>query len=132
MQCVDQLGILQKSTKALTTMYCQNYFPVSLILEMCDRRSLQQGYSFQKYEEFYIITMRYEGTGSGESEGIVLISAVGLHFLQEYLSVQDHCTPKADPIFPFFFLWKKQLFTEVELLFMCSSQEGIRPHSRKY
>lgn len=32
----------------------------------------------------------------------------------------------------FFFLWKKQLFTEVELLFMCSSQEGIRPHSRKY
>lgn len=37
-------------------------------------------------------------------EGIVLISAVGLHFLQEYLSVQDHCTPKADPIFSFFFV----------------------------
>lgn len=66
-----------------------------------------------------------------KAEGIVLISAVGLHFLQEYLSVQDHCTPKADPTFSFF-LWKKQLFTEVELLFMCSSQEGIRPHSRKY
>lgn len=32
-------------------------------------------------------------------ECIVLISIVGLHFLQEYLSVQDHCIPKADPIF---------------------------------
>lgn len=35
-------------------------------------------------------------------ECIVLISIVGLHFLQEYLSVQDHCIPKADPIFFFF------------------------------
>lgn len=59
--------------------------------------------------------------GVEKVDGIVLISLVGLHFLQEYLSVQDHCIPKADSIF-FFFVQKKQLFTEVEFLFMSSPQ----------
>lgn len=114
-------------------MYLQNHYPVFLILEMCDRRSLQQAYSFQKHKEFYINTMRYESMkvqGVEKFEGIVVIFVAGLHFLQEYLSAPDHCIPKADAIFDI--LWKKHLFTEVEFLFMCSSWDGIRPHSRKY
>lgn len=39
--------------------------------------------------------------GVEKVEGIVLIYIVGLHFLQENLSVQDHCIPKGDPIFSF-------------------------------
>lgn len=41
--------------------------------------------------------------GMEKVEGVVLISVVGLHFLQEYLSIQGHCIPNADPIFFFFF-----------------------------
>lgn len=72
-------------------MYPQNHYPVFLILEMHDRRSLQQAYNFQKYEDIYIITEIYESMkvqGVEKFEGIVVISIVGFHFLQEYLSAQ--------------------------------------------
>lgn len=58
-------------------------------------------------------------------EGIVLISAVGLHFLQEYLSVQDHCTPKADPIFSFFFCGRNNCLQRLS----CYSCAGLRRES---
>lgn len=61
--------------------------------------------------------------GVEKVEGVVLISVVGLHFLQEYLSIQGHCIPNADPIFFFFFFCRRfLLFTELVFLLMCSSQ----------
>lgn len=73
--------------------------------------------------------MRFEGAGSGESyRHCPDLYCCWIVFLHQYLSIQEHCVPKVDPIVSF--LVEERIVCRGSVLFMYSSQEGIKPYSR--